>query len=72
VNYKNSLNFCVVARVISRNLKLGGIEKCLGEGGCKHAREAQIHIRKQKKEKNYTEFRGRGVVSQLGGGIYPA
>jgi len=27
--------------VISRNLKMGGIDKCLG--GCKHAKSANLH-----------------------------
>jgi len=49
--------------VISRNLKLGGIDKCL--------RKARIYIKKTERNRiNYNEL--GGVVSQLveGGGPY--
>jgi len=50
--------------VISRNLKLGGMYKCLGGV---NMREAHIYMEKEKKKprKKYTEL--GGVVSQLGG-----
>jgi len=55
--------------VISKNLKLGGgIHKF--EGGCKHTRRANIHL---KTLKNNEKLKSKklgvgGVVTQLGGG----
>jgi len=52
--------------VISRNLKLGGIDKCLGGA---NMREEQIGIEKTLKTEKITSSQG-GNVSQLGG-LYP-
>jgi len=54
------------ACVISRKLKLGGLDKCLGGV---NMRKAQIYIENIKKNRKITLSCG-GVFSQLGG-LYP-
>jgi len=52
-------------RFISWKLKLGGIDKCLGDV---NIHEDQIYIKKHKKTEKNTLSWGGGVVSQLRGG----
>jgi len=53
--------------VISRNLKLGGIDKCCGGIKCV---KRKFTLKNIKKRKYYIEL-GVGVVSKLGGRSYP-
>jgi len=52
---------------ISRNLKWGGVDKCLGG---ENMREAQIYTKKTFKNRKWNTESGEGeVASQLGGGV---
>jgi len=55
--------------VISRNLKFwgGGTDKYLG---ALNMRECKFILENNLKQKKYTEIRGWGVISQVGG-LYP-
>jgi len=57
-------------KVIYRNLKLGGIDKCLG-GVCKHVQSANSLRKFTETFKTETNpLSWGGVVSQLGGGVF--
>jgi len=48
----------------------GGYRKMFRGGGCKNARSASLHT-KTKKQKDYTESGGGGVVFQFWGYLTP-
>jgi len=58
------------SRVISRNLKLGGVDKCLGGEGVGTCAKHKFVLKNIKKHKKHA-ISGGGVVSQLGEGLYP-